>query len=462
MWLRLGALATVLAALAVAAWPVSGQARFPTESEQGAPPDEWLSYGHDDRLTNSVPGFLRPRSLARLWRVTLDGQAFGSPLYFRGTVYVATEAGSLYAFDAATGALGWRDQLNAEQELPDGCGTWGITSTPTIDPELNAIFAIGGDGLLHSIDLKTGAERPSFPLRLIDRPAVEYVWGGLRIVGGTLYVPIAAYCDETGTPEDTADGRIVALDLATMSMSFLDTVPGPGNLGGVWGYGGVSYDGRHLYAGVGNAFSEDGEDAGYGDHLIQFTPAPSLQVVASNKPAEVSPTGDQDFGAAPLLFQPKGCPPLAAANNKSGYAFVWRRSKIADGPMVTFGLGDGVSEFVGSPSWSEALGLLVFAEAKVGNTPGDEGVAAFRVARYCRFVEAWRTPTGTGIQTAPLLVGSVVFTGAGSGGLYALGAATGAVLWHEETAEPASAPLIEGDNRIFAPVGSSLEAIGNP
>jgi hypothetical protein len=224
----------------------------------------------------------------------------------------------------------------------------------------------------------------------------------------------------------------------------------------------VSYDSQYLYSAVGNAFSPDGEDAGYGDQVIQFTSAPTLQVVASNKPAEVSPTGDQDFGAAPLLFQPTGCPPLAAANNKSGYAFVWRRTKIADGPFVTFGLGDAVSEFIGSPSWSATLGLLVFAEAKVGDTPGDEGVAAFTVARNCRFVEAWRTPTGTGIQTAPLIVGSIVFTGAGNGGLYALDTKTGDVLWHEQTAEPASAPLAEGDNHIFAPVGSSLEAIGNP
>ena len=43
-----------------------------------------------------------------------------------------------------------------------------------------------------------------------------------------------------------------------------------------------------------------------------------------------------------------------------------------------------------------------------------------------------------------------------------LDARTGDVVWHEQTAEPASAPLAAGDHKIFAPVGSSLEAIGNP
>jgi outer membrane protein assembly factor BamB len=440
--------------------PHAGEARLPGRIRPTVA-DAWLSYGGGDALTNDVELRLRPSSLATEWRVALDGQVLGSPLYFDGTAYVSTEAGSLYALDASTGAARWRDALDAVQSLDDGCGSWGITSTPVIDPRKGTIFAIGGDGLLHALDLVTGAEQPGFPLQLIDRPAVEYVWGGLRIVAGTLYVPVASYCDETGTSDETADGRVIAIDLTSLQMTSLDTVPGPGNLGGVWGYGGVSSDGEYLYTGVGNAFSAAGEDAAYGDHLIQFTPAPGLEVVAANKPPEVPPIGDDDFGAAPVLFQPAGCPPLAAANNKSGYAYVWQRSKIAAGPLVTFGLGDGVAPFIGAPSWSQRLGLLVFAEAKIGDASGAEGLAAFRVARDCRFVEAWRTPTGSGVQTAPLIVGSLVFTGAGTGGLYALDAGSGRIVWHEETADPASAPLAEGDGRVFAPVGASLEAIGD-
>ena len=57
------------------------------------------------------------------------------------------------------------------------------------------------------------------------------------------------------------------------------------------------------------------------------------------------------------------------------------------------------------------------------------------------------------------MVGSLVFTGAGTGGLDALDAATGRVLWHEDTDARTSAPLSEGGDRVYAPVGNTIEAI---
>jgi len=44
-------------------------------------------------------------------------------------------------------------------------------------------------------------------------------------------------------------------------------------------------------------------------------------VLGSNNPG-IHATGDSDFGAAPLLFQPTACPPLAAANNKNGTTYM--------------------------------------------------------------------------------------------------------------------------------------------
>jgi hypothetical protein len=41
-------------------------------------------------------------------------------------------------------------------------------------------------------------------------------------------------------------------------------------------------------------------------------------VLAWNRPEGIPSVEDNDFGAAPLLFQPPGCPPLAAANAKNG------------------------------------------------------------------------------------------------------------------------------------------------
>src|SRR5207237_803114 len=103
-------------------------------------------------------------------------------------------------------------------------------------------------------------------------------------------------------------------------------------------------DGSFLCAGVGNSHVFD-EACGcfldnvlYGDRLVKLTP--DLRVVQSNYPPGINPQGDQDFGSAPLLFQPHGCPPLAAANNKDGLRYIWDRTKIAAAPRTSFIVSD--------------------------------------------------------------------------------------------------------------------------
>jgi outer membrane protein assembly factor BamB len=103
--------------------------------------------------------------------------------------------------------------------------------------------------------------------------------------------------------------------------------------------------------------------------------------------------------------------------------------------------------------------LLVFSAAKTGTAANGEGLAAYTVDAKCAFKRAWQTPTGKGVQPPPIVVGKLVFTSAGSGGLYAVDGANGHVVWHQATDTPASAPLSAGAGRVYAPVGSTLEAI---
>jgi NAD(P)-dependent dehydrogenase (short-subunit alcohol dehydrogenase family) len=67
-------------------------------------------------------------------------------------------------------------------------------------------------GDLHALDLATGEERAGWPLQLIQRYEYEYVWAGLQLIGGRLYLPVASYCDETAPDGFSADGRLVAVD----------------------------------------------------------------------------------------------------------------------------------------------------------------------------------------------------------------------------------------------------------
>ena len=464
MWAR--AAIALLASLLLAT-PAAGEPPARVRADDG----EWLSYGHDNRLTNAVVSpTLRPTTVPNLreeWRAPLDGRVVASPLFSNGIVYAGTAAGSVYALDAADGHVLWRQETGTAFE----CGTtFGISSTGAIDTDHRVLYEIGADGQLHAFDLASGAEAAGFPLAVVASPSDQYVWGGLRIVGRTLYVPYASYCDELTTDDRLADGGIVGIDLDDPAGRVVfDAVAGDGNGGGVWGYGGVSAepDGSFLYTGVGNSHvfdplcGCDRDDLPFGDRLVKLTP--SLQVVDSNYPPGINPQGDQDFGSAPLLFQPRGCPPLAAANNKNGLLYVWRRGDLAAGPIASLGVSDGEAAFVGQPSWSSRLQMLFDAEARVpqaGEKTGDGIVAVKTGFKTCRFREAWRTPIGVGNQAPPLVVGNVVFAGGGrQGGLYALDAVTGAVLWTEPTdGERTFSPLIEARKRLFAPVGAGIRA----
>ena len=219
------------------------------------------------------------------------------------------------------------------------CGSWGISSTPAIDLKRRVIYVISADGWLHALDLETGAEKPGWPVAVtVERNDAEYVWGGLRLVGNTLYVPVASYCDAPTATGIGVNGRIAAIDVVrAQQVGIFDPVEGDQNLGGMWGWGGVSVDpkGRALFVGIGNSHVFDSgcncfiDDAGYGNAMVKLSL--DLRVLGWHRPPTIPNTGDSDFGAAPLLFQPPGCPPLAAANNKNGIMYVWDRDRLAKG-----------------------------------------------------------------------------------------------------------------------------------
>lgn len=428
----------------------------------------WPSYGRDSELTNDVatssitPATARGMKLA--WSDHLDGAIIASPLSAtvavdgvdEQLVYVATEAGSVYAVSADTGSVVW--QRTFPTTTSEACGVFGFSSTGAIDLERGILYEAAADGTVHALDLATGGERAPWPLRLIDRPAVEYVWGGLELIGGRLYVPVSSYCDAPDAQGVAAEGRVAAVDPVTAHVEATwDPVPGFGNLGGVWGWGGVSAQvgGTTIYTGVGNSyvFSDQCacyvDDVGYGDKLVALTPD-LTQVLASDKPADVPNQGDEDFGAAPLVFQPRGCPPLLAAKNKMGVLYVWNRDRIGDGPIASIGLGDGTSPFVGAPSYDVARQILVVSQAVVAGKGTGYGLAAFGVRPGCTFRELWRTPLGSGNQAPPIVVGSIVFASGGdSGGFAALDIGSGAQLWSYPTTGRTFSPLIETGGAVF-------------
>jgi PQQ-like domain len=420
----------------------------------------WTAYGGDAQLTNFVASRTltsasAPR-LRRVWSRRLDGGIVASPLVAPGgAILVATEGGSLVALSAATGAQLWRRSLGTVEAAQ--CGTWGISSTGAVDVARRRVYAIGASGELHALSLATGEEAPGWPVRLVERTRVEYVWGGLRLNGDRLYVPVASYCDVADGDGVAAEGRLVAVHVDDPARSeTFDPVPGYGNLGGMWGYGGVSLEpgGGVVYTATGNSATGSGLDTdGYGNRIVALSPDLAT-VLDSNLPRTVPATGDSDFGAAPLLFRPPGCPPLAAANNKDGNLYVWNRRRLAAGPIAAIHLGDDSTAFIAQPSWSPRTKLLYIAGAALTAPKADEpkGVVALRVRSGCRFVRAWKSITGFGNQPPPIVVGDVLLADGGDGGdVFALDARTGRRLWRASTRSvPARAPLAYAAGTLVA------------
>jgi outer membrane protein assembly factor BamB len=442
-------------------------AALSSPERRGAAADDWPAFGRDAQLTNFVRSESitagSARRLGVVWSTKLDGAVVAQPLlahvYGRTLLLAATEAGSVYALDAVTGRVDW--QRSFDTVATPGCGTYGFSSTGAVDLERGLVYVAGADGLVHGLSLSTGADASGWPVRITRRTAYTYVWGGLRIAGGRLYVPVASYCDELDPRGRAAEGGIVSLDLAHASArTVFDPVPGFGNLGGDWAWGGVSLepDGSYLYAGIGNAEQYDpacncyDETAGYGDSLVKLTPG--LEVVDSDRPYTPPGADDEDLGGTPVLFERQGCPPLAAANSKIGTLFIWERSNLSRGPVQSVPLSDGIDAFVGEPSWSPDTGMLYDAGATFerGGARLGTGVIALKVGSDCRVKPVWSAVLGDGPQPPPLVVGDVVVAAGGStGGYEAHDAATGVLLWKFSTGDASTlGPPIEGYGTIFA------------
>ncbi|HEY3962120.1 MAG TPA: PQQ-binding-like beta-propeller repeat protein, partial [Gaiellaceae bacterium] len=379
------------------------------------------------------------------------------------------------ALNANTGALIWKRQLPT-YDTPD-CGTYGVSSTGVIDRARGVLYVADADGKVYAFELSTGANAPGWPVRLPLDPTTGYVWGGLTLVGATLYVPVASYCDEPSPLTGlfpTGGLTAVDVDSATVGPSFAVSGPNhPNTLGGIWGYGGTSVDPLtgDLWTASGNSEPLGGanETKGFAEAVIELDPM--LNVVAWNRPSGIpSEALDTDFGSTPLLFQPNGCPPLAAAHNKNGELYVWRRDALEAGPIwsVKTGPDDLAAPFLGEPSWSDDLQSLVVANARVYDDAAPSGVShyaavvEFTIGPNCTFPSqpTWISDTGLGTKPPTLIVGDAVFVAGGDATSFSvLDARTGDLLRAFYLGDTLySSPILAGDEVVIGNSSGSVFA----
>ena len=239
--------------------------------------------GLDNKETILTLTNVNSSTFGKLFTVPADGLVDAQPLILNaitiaGAVHnvliVATEHGTVYAYDADTGASLWHvTTLKSGETTSDdrGCSQVtpeiGITSTPVVirpktgNPVIYVV-AMSKDSTgnyhqrLHALDATTGAELHNGPVDISakypgtgDNSSGGYVIfdpgqykerAGLLANGSTLYLAWASHCDIR-----PYTGWIMGYNLTTLAQTTVLNITPNGNEGAIWNSGaGMAADGN--------------------------------------------------------------------------------------------------------------------------------------------------------------------------------------------------------------------------
>jgi outer membrane protein assembly factor BamB len=447
-------LATLLLALTACSAPAAPPASPPTAPVTtgsaaaaltlGA---EWPTYHGDTARSGAVPAGPDPSSPAVAWKATLDGAVYASPLIARGLVVAATEGGTLYGLDAATGATVWRTHLADPVPAADlPCGnispTVGITGTPVYDAATGQVFAVAttqsvpttpsatassGDTttlsapttpatppsvrhVLFAVDLLTGQIRNN---RLADaagsEPATHLQRGALLLSDGVVYVPYGGNYGDCGAYL----GRLVGAPVTGGAPLVTFAVPTTRE-GGIWGPPGpVGLPGGDLLVTTGNGEAVGGE-WDHSDSVLRLSPTLQLRDGFAPVGWAQENSVDADLGSTGPVLLPGGHRVITAG--KGGGVYLLNVDRLG-------GVGGQLAQLSGCPSYGGSAVTTGSGGAAVVYLPCTGGLTQFTVGADDRMTQGWRS---AGVNSSPVLVGHTVWAVDNAGTLHGLDAATGA------------------------------------
>ena len=276
------------------------------------------------------PANVNKTQFGKLGRFPVDGYVYAQPLYVAGVtipsqgihnvVYVATENDSVFAIDADAETLLWQTNflipgsvtpIPATDLASGGGGNLipqiGITSTPVIDTNLNAIFVVAatkeyqsGSGTyqwvqrLHALDIATGAELPNSPVtiqasvkgtgsgssggNIAFNPLLENQRPGLLLLNNVIYITWGSQNDQ-----NPFHGWVMGYNETTMQqVAVYNTTPNSKE-GGIWqgGSGAAADASGNIYVATSNGiFDANLGGTDYADSFLQLSTAGGTLAVA--------------------------------------------------------------------------------------------------------------------------------------------------------------------------------------
>jgi outer membrane protein assembly factor BamB len=376
--------------------------------------DSWGTYHRDGSRAGYDSALPTPTRLTPLFSKKLDGAVYAEPIVVNNRLVVATESNTVYAFNAATGALLWQRQLARpvpRSALP--CGNIdpeGITGTPAYDITTNRVFVVaeqrpGVRHDLYGLNLSSGAVEVH---RSADPPNQDPV--PMQERGALLVAHSRVYWNFGGLAGDCGDyhGHVVSVPTSGSGAMQFYRVPTPREAG-IWTPPGpvLAPDG-HIYVSAGNGESTSSYDGS--DSVIELTA--DLKRVSYFAPTTwpSDNAGDLDLGSlAPALV----------GNN------VFIAGKRGTGYLLKQGALGGIGGQLAERTVCKAFG----GTARVGSTlfvPCTDGVRAVHVSST-NFTMGWHAASNiTGSPVAS--PGAVWSLDPSAGRLYVLNSSTGHVI----------------------------------
>jgi outer membrane protein assembly factor BamB len=218
-----------------------------------------------------TPANVNPTSFGLLRTLSVDGKVDAQPLYVSNVsnhnlLMVATEHGTVYAFDADQGNIVWQVSTLQSGETPSddhGCvqvtPEIGVTATPVIDRGAGphgTVYVVAmsktASGVyfqrLHALDLSNGAEEFGGPQQIaatfpgfgdnssggvvIFDPGQYKERPGLLLVNGVVYTAWSSHCDFR-----PYTGWLIGYDQNTLAQTSVLNVTPNGNEGSFWNSG---------------------------------------------------------------------------------------------------------------------------------------------------------------------------------------------------------------------------------
>ncbi len=387
-------------------------------------------------------------TFGKLRSLAVDGKVDAQPLYVsslaniagatHNVVFVATEHGSVYAFDADAGTQLWKiSTLGSGETTSDarGCDQVtpeiGITATPVIDRNVGTsgaiyVVAMSKSGSnyfqrLHALDLATGVElfggpvtiQASFPGtgdnssngNVIFDPAQYKDRAALLLLNGVVYTTWASHCDIR-----PYTGWIIGYNQTTLVQTSAFNVVPNGSAGAIWmsDTGPAADSAGNIYlldanGDFGTTLNSGGFPANgnYGNAFLKISTSAGMAVAdyfeMSNQQSEND--GDTDLGSGGALVLPdltdstSTVRHLAVGAGKDGHIYVVNRDAMGKFNAGSNNIYQDISGVLGGGVFSmpayfngtlyygavgDAIKAFPIASARVATTPSSQTSNAFR------------------------------------------------------------------------------------